>query len=287
VRRGRLARSEGDVVVESHRYRHDGFEVHALVREGRDPTVVLFHGAAGNALGWIPLLSGLGSRRVVLVDLPGHGESPPVDDWGLELLARSLAKTIGREHPGRLVWGGHSWGGKLAAILAALAPEQCRGLVLIDPSPATPVPISPEEFVATAFAPELGPWPSWAEAFSTARSLPQYAAWSDALRLAFQRGLERRADGRVAARTRREWLVAISEAALTRDDGPMISRVACPTLLFVADQSLAWQKKTNLAVLADRPNVDVTTVPGHHWIHWAAATTLATRLSVWLDARGM
>jgi len=41
----------------------------AAVREGRDPTVVLFHGAAGNALGWIPLLSGLGSRRVVLVDL--------------------------------------------------------------------------------------------------------------------------------------------------------------------------------------------------------------------------
>jgi pimeloyl-ACP methyl ester carboxylesterase len=270
-------------IMESHRYRTNGFEVYALVREGRDPTVVLLHGAAGNALVWLPLLPALEDRRVVLVDLPGHGESPPVEDWSLERLARNLAAAIGRDHPGGLVWVGHSWGGKVAAILGALLPERARALVLVDPSPATPVPISPEDFVARALAPEIGPWTSISAALAAARLLPHYADWSDDLRRAFERGLETRADGSVAARARREWLVAIAEAALTRDDAPTIARVTCPTLLVVADQSLFWQEGTNLAVLGGLPNVETTTLPGHHWIHWAAVALLNGRVAPWLE----
>lgn len=42
------------------RYSTGAFEVSALVREGGDPPIVLFHGAAGNALGWLPNAAGLG-----------------------------------------------------------------------------------------------------------------------------------------------------------------------------------------------------------------------------------
>jgi len=263
-------------------YRRGAFTVRALVREGEGPTVVLLHGAAGNALSWLPLLPALGDRRLVLVDLPGHGESPAVEDWSLAVLAEELAAAISAVHPEPLTWVGHSWGGKVAALLAARAPERVARLVLVDPSPATPVPVVPEDFVAGAFAPELGPWPSLAAARRAAQALPQYAAWGPEVQRSFERGLDARADGTVVARVRREWLVAIVEAALLGDDAAAIATIACPTLLVVAEESLFWQEPTNLAVLGRHANVETATFAGHHWIHWAAPGPVGERIAAWL-----
>src|SRR5215469_11163560 len=45
---------------------------------GSGPPVILLHGVSLGAVAWAPLLGLLGDRRVVAVDLPGHGLSDPV-----------------------------------------------------------------------------------------------------------------------------------------------------------------------------------------------------------------
>jgi pimeloyl-ACP methyl ester carboxylesterase len=68
----------------------------------------------------------------VSVDGPGFGASPPTTDYDLVSLAELLRATIGRLGLGRPVLMGHSWGGAVVTTLAALHPDETRGLVLVD-----------------------------------------------------------------------------------------------------------------------------------------------------------
>lgn len=267
----------------SQRWESEGFELHFLRKEGKDPFLVLLHGAAGNAAGWLPALAGFRDHGLLLVDLPGHGESPPCDDWSLASLAPRLRAAVRDVHGRPAVWGGHSWGGKVATLVAASFPGEVSGLLLVDPSPLPAVPVDPETFVASAFLPELGPWKSVEAAVRAVRELPQYRRWSDALRHAFERGLRPLEDGTVGARVRREWLVAITRATLNHDDREAALRLKCPVLLLVAEESVAWQQATNLPVFAQLPCVESRVVPGDHWLHWDSPEIFSDAVSSWLE----
>lgn len=278
-----------ELSLESRALRAGRFEVHAWERKGRGPGLVLLHGAAGHGRVWELIAEAFGDRRLLLVDLPGHGASGALGDPDPERLARHLlaavtAVTAVSAEP--LVWGGHSWGGKLAAIAAALAPDRVRAALLLDPSPASPVPVTPEAFVSSAFDPELGPWPSLVEAHAAARRLPHYAPWTPGLRRAFERGLRTAEEGTVASRARREELVAICEAALCRDHSDIVRRLCVPTLLLVAEESLFWQESTNLAALAGNPHVTARALPGQHWLHYEPDTPARAAIREWLAEAG-
>ena len=81
-------------------------------------------------------------RKILVVDLPGHGSSPPLtaaDD--LHALARDvLAAAAAAGLPGPLTLVGHSLGGRVGLAAAALAPERLSQVVLLDISPG---PIEP------------------------------------------------------------------------------------------------------------------------------------------------
>jgi pimeloyl-ACP methyl ester carboxylesterase len=67
-------------------------------------------------------------------DLPGHGESPGIDQdaYAVPRLAQlgvDLADALGWE---RFVLAGHSWGGAIAVHIAAAHPDRVRALVLVD-----------------------------------------------------------------------------------------------------------------------------------------------------------
>ena len=71
---------------------------------------------------------------VAAPDGPGFGQSPPVpaEDYAVDRLAElnwSVADALGW---GRLVLGGHSWGGAIAVHMARARPDRVRGLVLVD-----------------------------------------------------------------------------------------------------------------------------------------------------------
>lgn len=103
-----------------------------------DPPVVLLHGASGN-LEDMRLALGekiAASRRVILIDRPGHGwsERPGGDaDASPARQAALVAEVLERLGARRAVIVGHSWSGALATAYALAYPERTAGLVLISP----------------------------------------------------------------------------------------------------------------------------------------------------------
>ena len=96
----------------------------AYERHGSGPPLVLLHGVGHRRQAWEPVLDRLTPHRdVVLVDLPGHGESPPLELAGRPVLDALLAEVAGfldeiglaRPH-----LAGNSLGGRLA-LEAAVA----------------------------------------------------------------------------------------------------------------------------------------------------------------------
>lgn len=94
-------------------------------------TIGLVHGLGGNAAMWSGLahrIVGLGGRRVVAVDLRGHGLSPRADRYGVEDLAQDLVETL---PTGMDVLVGHSLGGTVVSrAVERLAPDRA---VYLDP----------------------------------------------------------------------------------------------------------------------------------------------------------
>ena len=101
-------------------------------RVGRGPKLVLLHGWGMNAAVWGPLLPSLSAHfQVTLIELPGHGDSPPAAAADLsEWAAACLAVAPPNAH-----WLGWSLGGQIALRAARLAPARVNRLSLIAATP--------------------------------------------------------------------------------------------------------------------------------------------------------
>jgi pimeloyl-ACP methyl ester carboxylesterase len=95
------------------------------------PALVLVHGAGGSHLHWPPALRQLPGRRVIAVDLPGHGTSPGPAPATVEGFARALVGLLEALHLEEVVVVGHSMGGAVALTLALEEPARVAGLVLV------------------------------------------------------------------------------------------------------------------------------------------------------------
>jgi pimeloyl-ACP methyl ester carboxylesterase len=90
------------------------------------PRVLALHGWARTRLDWNAALADLDA---IAVDLPGFGvTAPPPEAWGSQDYADYLLPLIGELDQPVLV--GHSFGGRVAAHIAATVPDQVAGLVL-------------------------------------------------------------------------------------------------------------------------------------------------------------
>jgi lipase len=72
-------------------------------------------------------------RRVISVDLRGHGESGREPPWNTDAHVTDLIETATALGIERATWIGHSFGGRMIAALAAHAPERVERLILLDP----------------------------------------------------------------------------------------------------------------------------------------------------------
>lgn len=249
-----------------------------IERRGAGTPIVLLHGVGGNALWFKPLMPALRGRRVVALDMPGHGGSTSAPSWEMEPLAELLFALSRQLVKGPAIWGGHSWGGKLAAMIAALHPATADALLMLDPSPASGVPLPAETFVDLTFGGELGPWLSLEEARNSVRDLPQYTNWNEDLARAFERGVARGADGKWRARISRATLIAICEAG-GKDHTGILRKVSCPTLFVVADESLAWQEPINFAILSHAARA---VIRSNHWLMAGNPAELNRAVESWL-----
>jgi pimeloyl-[acyl-carrier protein] methyl ester esterase len=102
---------------------------------GSGPPLVVLHGWAMHSGLWMPALPKLASRfRVHLVDLPGHGHSPPIAPTTLAGIAAAIAAHFASlpEPPTVLGW---SLGGAVALQWALDQPDAVAKLVLVATTP--------------------------------------------------------------------------------------------------------------------------------------------------------
>lgn len=134
--------------------------LHVVVAEPQDPAalppVLLIHGFASSVAlnweqsGWVGALTGAG-RRVIAVDLPGHGASQAPEDVDsytpgriradlLQIVTDSGARPLAAGHPeSGLDVIGYSLGSRLAWEFGATQPALVRRIVLGGPSSRDPL----------------------------------------------------------------------------------------------------------------------------------------------------
>lgn len=118
----------------------DGVSI-ALERTGTGPPLLLVHGLGGPAMNerLAPILSA--RFDLLLPHLPGFGESPPASNRpGAADHAALLSRLLDTLGIGRAAIAGISYGGEIAARLAASRPGLASVLVLVSPTGAKPVP---------------------------------------------------------------------------------------------------------------------------------------------------
>jgi len=176
--------------AESWTSRLHGYRVHryAFNGAGEGPAVLLLHGLGGSASSVAALVPALVPlcRRIVLLELPGHGRSPEpkngplaAREYGAVVVA--CAQQMAAETGGKILLIGNSLGGALALYAAHERPDLCAGVVGLNPAGAE---LSDEAMLALPRSfpdPALGaaqmarmlfhktPWPFWLVARDFAR----------------------------------------------------------------------------------------------------------------------
>lgn len=109
----------------------------AVLGESGSP-VVFCHGLFGQGKNWTAIAKALaGEHRVLLLDLPDHGQSPRSERFDYVEYADQVAALLGADGTagGPVALVGHSMGGKVAMLVALRRPELVERLVVVDVAP--------------------------------------------------------------------------------------------------------------------------------------------------------
>ena len=119
--------------IVSQKNKTDALAVFNL-QEGDQTPLVLIHGFAGDSSVWKPLAPVFKNRRVIAIDLPGHGESPKLKINSFQDLARGVTDQLNRLELDRFHLVGHSLGGAIALSYADTGPGTLESLTLLAPA---------------------------------------------------------------------------------------------------------------------------------------------------------
>ena len=124
----------------------NGVTIHAEEKGEGEPSLVFLHYYGGSSRTWRHVTGPLSREfRTVAIDHRGWGVSDaPAAGYGLKDLAADAEGVILALNLKRYVLIGHSMGGKVAQLMASRRPPGLAGLVLVAPSPPSPMAIPPE-----------------------------------------------------------------------------------------------------------------------------------------------
>ncbi len=112
---------------------------------GRGPTIVLLHALGSARMVWMPTAKKLlAGHRVVMVDLPGHGESALPEPFSFEACAEALDQVLAKQKADSTVLVAHGIGALVALYAVQAHPDRVRGLMVIDAATKSSVAI-PEQ----------------------------------------------------------------------------------------------------------------------------------------------
>jgi len=245
-----------------------------------DSGVVLVHGGAAHARWWdhiAPLLSG--NRRVVALDLSGHGDSGrrdrySLDGWAHEVMAVAAAAGI-TDPP---IIAGHSMGGFVALRAAGLFGAALEGIAVID-SPVQD--ITPEQQAAReerAFGP-LRVYPTREAAIARFHPMPDQPTLPYILEHVASTSIRAVEGG---------WSWKFDPAVFARGRGTLtlLRQLDCRVALFFAEHGIVPPDTTELMYdkLGQRAPVIEIPAAGHHVMldqPIALVTGIRTLLSDW------
>ena len=121
-----------------------------------DLSLVFLHYWGGSSRTWRHVTAVLAkSYRTIAIDHRGWGKSDaPINGYSLADLAADAEGVIEKLGLQRYILVGHSMGGKVAQLMASRHPKNLVGLVLVAPSPPSPMILSKEarEMMANAYS---------------------------------------------------------------------------------------------------------------------------------------
>lgn len=250
-----------------------------------DDVVVLLHGLNSNAWVWARVAQRLGSRfRVLVPNLRAHGGSEITPDGhGIEDAGYDVVALLEQWGVHRFHLAGHSWGGKIATVLAARHPQRVLSLQLADPVPPrgfNPVVARAPFLADSAFEPERRHYPN-ERALLSARKGTMYDSNGDALDLRLWREhFVQKADGSFVPVLPEAIFQHLLTHELQSDISPLLPQVACPvhlmlptfTVAFLPGETRAWREGLG-------KRLSISRIPGdHQFIHTNPAATLASML---------
>jgi len=250
----------------------------AVWERGGGPAVVLRHGIFFDHTLWAGQADALaGSRRVIAIDAPGHGESGDIGH-AYSLAEDALATLDVLDHLGiesaSLV--GHSWGGMSAVRTALAAPERIRALALIN------TPLEPSSIAGRARYGLL-------RAIVTAVGAPAWfgaqvavAMFSDASRRDMAEltpSLQHR-----LAQVSRKPLARAMDAVLVRPDSVLdrLDALTQPVMVLAGEEDYVLPRTTRDALARLVPQPTINTVPGKHVLPLEQPADTLRRLEAFL-----
>jgi lipase len=238
----------------------------------KSQSVVCVHGVAQHGGIFEDLGEHLAARghSVMAVDLRGHGDSGREPPWNTDTHVKDLLDTLDAQGVERATWIGHSFGGLLAATVAAREADRAEAVALLDPA----LEVSPGQALRSAEIERLD-W-SFATVDGAVNALLSsetlVAAPYEAVKAYVDDDLQKGPDGRYRFRFSPSAVVAAwSEVTLP---APPIARI--PTLLLMATVSLvhAGGKRDRYKKALGDLLTEVVVPNGHNVLWEAPAETI-------------
>jgi pimeloyl-ACP methyl ester carboxylesterase len=263
----------------------DGMRLAALAWGPEDGERVLaLHGWLDNAASFARLAPRLEGIRTVALDLPGHGLSDHFPrgwvhhfiDWVPVVLA--AVDALGWE---RLSLVGHSMGAGISSLVASVAPDRVRRMVLIEGlGPLSGSAEGAPERVAAALADEAdlvhradrGPHPDLRSAILARMRGTELD--EDTARLLVERGVTATSDG---VRFRHDPRLKLrSRLRMTEDQvRAFLAAIRCPVLAVRASHGFPFPPDDAQARLERIPDCRTLEVEGDHHVHLTSAERIA------------
>ena len=206
------------------------------------PPLLLLHGGAANSHWWDWLAPELAkTARVLALDFPGHGlsEWPRPPRYRMRDFVAAVAGFLRALGLAPLDLIGHSMGGKVGMLVAAMHPRWVRHLVIVDATPDVSADGLAEMRRISTRPSRL--FPSREAAARAFRLIPpETVAAPRRLRTLAVRSARHRGRGRWSLGPDREFFSRV----VPQVAWPVLPRILCPTLILRAEQSSILSRRT-------------------------------------------
>lgn len=237
-------------------------KLHATILGEGTPLLIL-HGFLGMSDNWKTLGRQFSEEgfEVHLIDQRNHGRSPHSDDFDYTLLARDIDEYCKDHDLEKCVLLGHSMGGKVAMLTAALFPHLIEKLVVVDIAPKYYAPHH-QQILEGLQAVDEASLSSRSEAEDL---LSEYVA-DPGVRLFLLKNLYWKSKGKLALRLNLRALIKNIEAvgeALPED-----AYFNEPSLFVKGERSNYITKEDEALIQKHFPLAQIVSIPdAGHWVH--------------------